>query len=380
MGSNPILSATSACRFRLRIRPCVGRGGSCAFRGGLLFAAKRRFAARIRESERPAAAGSALPPCRDGRLHLPRRPPFRRGAALRGESTGDPAAAAAAPEIQLCARFCSCAFYRYIFAAGDLPGRYGKASVLPCRLMLGPGEMGRSAPSARASSRVDGPPRRVPQSSSLPLQDYRIFPECRGEATVPSGGSNSFRRAHRAADAAQDTGALQALHDEHRGEVLRPGRLPLYRTARAPGGGEAPGGGHRQRAIFFTSAGRLSEHGGRIGKGEQGELRAGHPPHHHAQELFASGVRRPRQEPHKSSPLQGLHEGAFAGPDEFEIALGYGYDRDEAVAFRNRVAGLLDSLGLHKDDIPIRHISSVISVHTGPYPLGICVLKKARLD
>ena len=134
MGSNPILSATSACRFRLRIRPCVGRGGSCAFRGGLLFAAKRRFAARIRESERPAAAGyrlapvsggarrppsaaasfsprsgasrrgcgrasglplqvTALPLCREGRcVHLLRRPPFRREAALRGEDTGERAA------------------------------------------------------------------------------------------------------------------------------------------------------------------------------------------------------------------------------------------------------------------------------------------------
>ena len=99
-------------------------------------------------------------------------------------------------------------------------------------------------------------------------------------------------------------------------------------------------------------------------------------------EIFASGVCRGRGKSLDKvlSITEDYMKETFASPDKFEIALGYGYDRDEAVAFRNRVAGLLDSLGLHKDDIPIRHISSVISVHTGPYPLGICVLKKARLD
>ena len=117
----------AACRCRLPPCPCVGRGEASTFCGGLLFAAKRRFAARIRESERPAAAGyrlapvsggarrppsaaasfsprsgasrrgygrasglplqvTALPLCREGRgVHLLRRPPFRREAALRGE-------------------------------------------------------------------------------------------------------------------------------------------------------------------------------------------------------------------------------------------------------------------------------------------------------
>mgnify|MGYP000028377319 CR=1 FL=1 len=85
-------------------------------------------------------------------------------------------------------------------------------------------------------------------------------------------------------------------------------------------------------------------------------------------EIFASGVCRGRGKSLDKvlSITEDYMKETFASPDEFEIALGYGYDRDEAVAFRNRVAGLLDSLGLHKDDIPIRHISSVISVHTGP--------------
>ena len=157
----------AACRCRLRIRPRVGMGGSCAFRGGLLFAAERRFAARVRESEQPAAAGSGSapvsggaapapsaaasfsprsgasrrgygrasglplqapdpPPCRDGRLlRLPRRPPFRRGAALRGESTGERAACRCRLRIRPCVgRGGSCAFRGgLLFAAGRAPRR-----------------------------------------------------------------------------------------------------------------------------------------------------------------------------------------------------------------------------------------------------------------
>ena len=53
---------------------------------------------------------------------------------------------------------------------------------------------------------------------------------------------------------------------------------------------------------------------------------------------------------------------------------------DEAAEFQGRISALLDELGLSKPDLPIRLISSVIAVHTGPYPLGIGVLRRARLD
>lgn len=62
------------------------------------------------------------------------------------------------------------------------------------------------------------------------------------------------------------------------------------------------------------------------------------------------------------------------------IAVGYGYDYNEAAEFQGRVAALLDELGIPHGEIPIRLISSVIAVHTGPYPLGMGVLRKARLD
>lgn len=40
---------------------------------------------------------------------------------------------------------------------------------------------------------------------------------------------------------------------------------------------------------------------------------------------------------------------------------------------------MLDELGL-STEVPIRLISSVIAVHTGPYPLGMGIVRKARLD
>ena len=47
---------------------------------------------------------------------------------------------------------------------------------------------------------------------------------------------------------------------------------------------------------------------------------------------------------------------------------------------KTNAARLLDELGIPHGEIPIRLISSVIAVHTGPYPLGMGVLRKARLD
>ena len=69
----------------------------------------------------------------------------------------------------------------------------------------------------------------------------------------------------------------------------------------------------------------------------------------------------------------------FSSGEPLSIAVGYGYDYNEAAEFQGRVAALLDELGIPHGEIPIRLISSVIAVHTGPYPLGMGVLRKARL-
>ena len=95
-------------------------------------------------------------------------------------------------------------------------------------------------------------------------------------------------------------------------------------------------------------------------------------------EIHASGMVRGRQksiEKVKNLAKNYLIEN-FSSPEDLSITVGYGYGYDEAFALRNDMLEMLDSLGL-KRNIPIERISSVIGVHTGPYPLGVGILKRA---
>ena len=142
--------------------------------------------------------------------------------------------------------------------------------------------------------------------------------------------------------------------------------------------------------IFFTIGGiDYLSHGGRIGRlagkvsGVLGirpviTLREG--------EIFLGGVARGRAKSLEKT-LKNAREylaETFSSHDELSICIGYGYDYNEAVEFRSRVEAMLYELGLDgggsAEPIHITHISSVIAVHTGPYPLGIGIIKKARLD
>ncbi len=137
--------------------------------------------------------------------------------------------------------------------------------------------------------------------------------------------------------------------------------------------------------IFFT-VGNLDylRAGGRIGKlaGMAGALLGIRPLITLKEgEIFPSGITRSRK---KSMDMVGkLAEKyvteTFVSPDEYVADIGYGYDYDEGVLFRDVIAERLLSVG-HKVDLPIYHIGAAISVHTGPYPLGFSLVKKAKLD
>ena len=62
---------------------------------------------------------------------------------------------------------------------------------------------------------------------------------------------------------------------------------------------------------------------------------------------------------------------------DYSICIGYGYDKEEAVEFRDRLVSRLKEKGYDIDTIPIFQIGATIGVHTGPYPLGIGVVKKS---
>lgn len=62
-----------------------------------------------------------------------------------------------------------------------------------------------------------------------------------------------------------------------------------------------------------------------------------------------------------------------ANPMDYRIAVGYGYDKQEAQVFLEKLAGLLM---IDPNDIELSQIGATIAVHTGPFPIGIGIIKK----
>jgi len=135
--------------------------------------------------------------------------------------------------------------------------------------------------------------------------------------------------------------------------------------------------------IFFT-VGDLEylKHGGRIGKlsGIAGSVLGIKPLITLKEgEIFSSGLVRSRKKALEKmiSLLTEYMNEVGADTKDYSFALGFGYDYDEAVAYRKQ---LIEALGntypLTEDELPIRQIGATISVHTGPYAIGIGVLKR----
>ncbi len=137
--------------------------------------------------------------------------------------------------------------------------------------------------------------------------------------------------------------------------------------------------------IFFT-VGNLDylRAGGRIGKlaGVAGALLGIRPLITLKEgEIFPSGITRSRK---KSMEMVGKLAAkyvteTFRSTDEYVASIGYGYDYDEGLVFRDVIARHLSEVG-HTPEMPIFHIGAAISVHTGPYPLGFSVVRKVKLD
>ena len=136
--------------------------------------------------------------------------------------------------------------------------------------------------------------------------------------------------------------------------------------------------------IFFT-IGSIDylKHGGRIGKvaGIAGSLLNIKPLITLKEgEIFSSGIVRSRKK--SMTKVIGLlqdHLKEFnIDMQKYSICIGYGYSREEAEEFRDMLMVFLDII---KDagvkEIPIYQIGATIGVHTGPNPLGVCILKRA---
>ncbi len=134
--------------------------------------------------------------------------------------------------------------------------------------------------------------------------------------------------------------------------------------------------------IFFT-IGSIDylKHGGRIGKlaGLAGgalkikpliTLKEG--------EIFNSGISRNREKSMQKvvELLRNYLDERDAKPGEYSFAIGFGYDYDEACHFREMLRELVrERLGI--EEIEIYQIGAAISVHTGPYPIGVGIIRRA---
>lgn len=141
----------------------------------------------------------------------------------------------------------------------------------------------------------------------------------------------------------------------------------------------------RQTGRIFFTIGSIDylRHGGRIGKlagitaGALGikpmiTLKEG--------EIFNSGLARNRIKSMKKivEMTKNYLDEVNAKPGEYSFCIGYGYDYDEAVKFREMLKELVEErLGI--DEIEIYQIGATIGVHTGPYPIGVGIIKKADM-
>lgn len=136
--------------------------------------------------------------------------------------------------------------------------------------------------------------------------------------------------------------------------------------------------------IFFTVGDmEYLKHGGRIGKvsAVAGSVLGIRPVITLKEgEIFPSGIGRGRKRTTEKAIdllLDYLEENGRQ-IDRYSIAIGYGYDYQEAVEFREHTLERLQEKGycIDKDRIPLYQIGATISVHTGPYPLGFGIIEK----
>lgn len=132
--------------------------------------------------------------------------------------------------------------------------------------------------------------------------------------------------------------------------------------------------------IFFT-VGDLEylKHGGRIGKlaGIAGGLLGIKPLIVEKEgEIFSGGVARSRKKS-MCKVLDLMEEYMIeqdATQDSYRICIGYGDSYEEGLEFRDKAIKRLEKYGV--TEIPMFQIGATIGVHTGPYPLGITLVKR----
>ncbi len=96
-------------------------------------------------------------------------------------------------------------------------------------------------------------------------------------------------------------------------------------------------------------------------------------------EIFPTGITRSRKKGMARLIEQTkAHFGKIGeSPDGYRIVVGYGYDYEEAVGFRDRLEASLKTYS-NFGKVDIFQIGATIGVHTGPYPIGLGLIKKYK--
>ena len=96
-------------------------------------------------------------------------------------------------------------------------------------------------------------------------------------------------------------------------------------------------------------------------------------------EIFASGVTRGREKSKRKvieNVIKHFQE-EHIDPSTYAFCVGYGYDKEEGESFCQLLEkSLKESFDNFNEPILIQHIGATIGVHTGPYPIGVGLIKK----
>lgn len=137
---------------------------------------------------------------------------------------------------------------------------------------------------------------------------------------------------------------------------------------------------HTGRIIFTVGSFDYLIHGGRIGKVKGAVVSTlGVKPMILLKEgeIFPTGLARSRKNSKRKilEQTRDYFEKAKDSTENYRFALGYGYDKEEALEFFGQIQDVLRGFG-NVGEIEIYQIGCGISVHTGPYALGLGFVKK----
>ena len=100
-------------------------------------------------------------------------------------------------------------------------------------------------------------------------------------------------------------------------------------------------------------------------------------------ELFSKGIARGREKSIQAAISNAMDyiRSEKIDPDKYAFIVGYGPDKSEGKDIQKRFIKELKTLFPSREiEIPISQIGSLIAAYTGPHPIGIGLMEKAKME